>query len=131
MRVNFNDPNPGIWVNVDDKKPEEGRICLRVMNDDKLKELERNHTKPKKELFKGRIHESVETDWDSRDRDFWDYVIVDWEGIEAEDGNEIPCKAENKFFLMRKNPDFSTFISEMLDKLREQKAERKEAAEKN
>ena len=131
MKVNFDDPNPGIWLDIDENNPEEGRICLRVMSTAKERELDRKYSKKKSKVVKGRIHDTVDIDWPKRDREFWDYVIVDWENIRSENDVEIPATAENKLFLMEKNPDFQEFISDMLEKLREQKEERKKATEKN
>lgn len=131
MKVNFDKPNPGIWLDIDENNPEEGRICLRVMNLSKERDLERKYSKKKSKVVKGRILESTETDWPKRNREFWDYVIVDWENMISENGKEIPATAENKLILMDENPDFQEFVSDMLDKLKEQKEERRKAIEKN
>jgi hypothetical protein len=39
----------------------------------------------------------------------WDHAIMEWEGIQDKNGNEIPCTVENKLKLMNV-PQFARFV---------------------
>ena len=39
MKLNIEDLNPGTWFYFDDTNPKEGRICLRIVNQQKRTEI--------------------------------------------------------------------------------------------
>lgn len=127
MRFNMADLNPAVWVDIDEGRPEEGALCLRVLNGKKLEALRKKHLK--KVQKRGVITE--ELDAEAYDREMWDYCIHDWKGIEDADGTPIPCTAENKLKLMSESPEFCKLVSGLLNDLEAIKAKRDEDAEKN
>jgi hypothetical protein len=123
MRFDFQTPNPGIWFFFDESNPEKGKICLRHLNDSKRREIQKQIKKnpPKRnQLFampdKDEILESRLT---------WDYCITDWENVQDEHGNDIPCNIDTKSSLMDNSPYFSEIVLALLKKLDEEYEERR------
>ena len=48
MKLNLKDLNPGTWFKFDEKDPESGSICLRVLNSGKLAEIRDKTIKDRK-----------------------------------------------------------------------------------
>lgn len=127
MRFDLNNLNPGTWLDIDESKPEDGAICLRVLNDDTRRKLHKKHTSRK--FVRGRqIEELSEPTFYAA---MWDYCILDWKGICDADGKPIPCTAANKALLMAESPVFTNIVSGLLDQLNIEAAQRAEEAEKN
>jgi hypothetical protein len=131
MRIATNDLNPGIWIELNPEKPELGRLCLRPASAEFLDELHKKHTK-KKTVYR-RHQPAVEevTDEAAYKRDLWDYSIVDWEGIQDQDGEDIPCTTEWKARLIMESPLFLRYYSRCLARVEELMEERAEAEEGN
>lgn len=108
MKINFNDPNPGTWFNLD----EDTAICIRVANERFTKELEKI---PK----------------DKKDAETWDYCIVDWKNLLDEDGQEISCTRENKIKLMTESVDFMMTVVYLIKEITNRITKRQEELEKN
>jgi hypothetical protein len=53
------------------------------------------------------------------DAEFWDYVIVDWNNVEDENG-PIHCTSEHKDHLMKTSPMFVGFVNKFLTELNEE-----------
>ena len=133
MKINRN--NPGVWFDLPDDEPEadegKSRICLRVCNAEILETIN-DQTIKKREVFKkGQFHDRVEVDEKLRNRLLWDYSIVDWVGIQDENGVDIPCDTDTKVALMTGSPVFVQIVSERLDVLRERNEELARVSEKN
>lgn len=60
----------------------------------------------------------------------WDYQIVNWYIVDA-DNNEIPCTKENKLIMMTESVDFADFIVQSLNKLAKDTKLQREKSEKN
>lgn len=131
MKFNLKDPNPGAWFDLVEGKPEEGRICLRQLNHDAARALEKQTTKRQVEYKKGQRFEYTDSDPDLYTELLWDYCILDWQGIEDEKGKPIPCTRENKVVLMRGSLEFQRMVAEGLDRLSADFEERKKALRKN
>ncbi|WP_432736111.1 hypothetical protein [Maridesulfovibrio sp. FT414] len=131
MKFNLENLNPGTWFNFDDSNPESGRICVRRLNAATGKRLSRECTSTVRKFSKGKPYEVSEFNEDQFDLRFYDYVIVDWEGVEDENGTPIPCTAENKKVLAQESIFFQGLIAEAMEKLEIEQAEKEEAAEKN
>lgn len=132
MKFNIKNLNPGHWFYFDDNKPEEGRICLRVCPENKLKEIIKATSETVVKMHNGNPYETTKRNETEADKMLWDYVIVSWEGLTDVDGEtEIPCTAENKHLLMAGDPFFSEFVSKRLEALKRMDFKRREGLEKN
>lgn len=61
-----------------------------------------------------------------------DSIIKRWEGIQDEDGKDLPCTKQNKILLYESNPEIiDEFLLPELDKILEKEKKAKEKAEKN
>jgi hypothetical protein len=127
MRFDLKDLNPGTWMDVDDAKPEEGALCLRVLNSETRSTLHKKHTSRKN--VRGRIIE--ELDEAAFDSGMWDYCIMDWKGICDAAGKPIPCTKETKAKLMAQSPVFARLVAGLLEQLNAMSTEQAEDARKN
>lgn len=127
MKFNLSDLNPGTTFDVGDG----ASITLRLCNGAALDEIYRS-TSTRREVWK-RGNRTVETEVDEARRSemIWDYSIVEWSGIEDEEGKPIPCTADNKATLMNGSLVFSRMVNGLLDQLIEQADEAARALEKN
>jgi len=132
MKINLNEPNPGVffrWPNA--KTDEEGGITLRALNIEALTAID-DATTTKKKKFRGHTpYDDVKVDEKRREELIWDYCIVDWENLQDENGKDIPCTLENKVMLMRTQFQFSVFVADCLDQLTEFAEGQKETELKN
>lgn len=125
MKFNLEELNPGTWFDLGD----DARICLRVSNKDLLSAINKKATKQK---WDKRARQMVtETDDELSFEMLHDYCVVDWEGIEDENGKPIECAKENKVALLSKSPLFLQLVSDCLKQLNEEMEERREQAQKN
>ena len=102
--------NTGKKFYFDKGNPDEGWVIIRVASPQILEQIE--------------LDNPIEQDKNER---LWDYVIVDWENVEDDDG-KVECTRENKVNLMRTSPVFLAFVNKFLNSLN---AEYKEILEKN
>jgi len=65
--------------------------------------------------------------FDGLEVDKIDAVIKEWEGIEDEDGNSVPCNKRNKIALYEERPDIVDFAFTELHKRIDEREKNKEA----
>jgi hypothetical protein len=132
MKFNLKDLNPGAKFYFDENDPAKGSITLRALNMEALDAIRAKTTKRRVEYVHGRRHEVVEPDESIMRADLtWAYVIQDWEGIEDENGQPIPCTDENKAALMRGSLVFFRIVSDFLEQLDADMQAKVEAERKN
>lgn len=131
MKFNMNDLNPGAKFYFDENDPAKGSITLRALNMEALDNIRAKTVKRRAEYVNGQRHEVFETDESMRADLTWAYVIQDWEGIEDENGQPIPCTDENKAALMRGSLVFSRIVSDFLARLDADMQAKAEAERKN
>ena len=119
-----NDPNPGAWFKFDERDPDSGEILIRAMNQVKRSEVQRKCVKNKTEYKHGQRFEFTNTDDDLFSEMLWDYVIVDWNNLEDDDGKPLVCDRKTKLKLMLENVGFSQFVSNCLSILTREEEER-------
>jgi len=109
----------GSWFNFDDDDPDSGRICIRSLDGLKDREFKKECTEKKVEYQnKGQFrHEFEVFDSEKYHELMMDYCIIDWEGLEDDDGNPLECNRKNKVELPLANPGFSVFIAQCLSKV--------------
>lgn len=132
MKVNIEEPNPGIffpWPGA--KTDKDGGITIHALTNEMLSEIDSLTTK-KKRKFRGNVpYDDITIDEKRREELMWDYCIISWENLQDNNGKELPCTAENKTFLMRKDFKFSIFVADCIDQLIEFVGEQKETERKN
>ena len=121
----------GKWFELEDG----GRICLKNMTADDLKEIRKQTVKKRVDFKKvdgtpGRF-EYEEVDRDLENVLFWEKVIVDWENFFDAKKKPIPCTKENKLLLMGRSQKFIRIVTDFLKVLTDHDAEQAERAEKN
>ena len=131
MKFNLKDLNPGSWFYFDETDAESGKICLRVLNAEKLAEIRDKTMQTKVEYRGDNRYEYSDIDHSGRDRIIWDYCIVDWQGLIDDDEQPIECTTENKIKLMNGHVGFSGFVEKCLEKLNRQNERYAEFSEKN
>lgn len=131
MKFNLKDLNPGAKFYFDENDPAKGSITLRALNMEALDNIRAKTVKRRAEYVNGQRHEVFETDESMRADLTWAYVIQDWEGIEDENGQPIPCTDENKAALMRGSLLFSRLVSDFLARLDADMQAKAEAERKN
>ena len=125
------DSDVGKWFELEDG----GRICLKNMTADDLKEIRKQTVKKRVDFKKvdgtpGRF-EYEEVDRDLENVLFWEKVIVDWENFFDIKKKPIPCTKENKLLLMGRSQKFIKIVTDFLKVLTEDDSEQAERAEKN
>ena len=130
-QFNLSDPNPGIWFKFDDSNPESGEIALRPQNADQRAKTRKTAIKNRVEYNHGQRYEVQDIDEDLFSELIWDYSIADWSGLVDDKGKDIPCTAENKSFLMKNHIGFARFVSEKLEEISEEYADKLELENKN
>jgi len=123
--------NPGVWFKFDESDPDSGSICVRMCTPKKTKEIQKVTTKTKTEYRNGQRYTFTETDEDANSRLLWDYIIADWSGLEDNNGELIPCTAENKFSYMMENLRFFKFVMQCVSKLSDELSLERERVEGN
>lgn len=116
MRLNMANPNPGVWFDYPDD-PDKGRICLRLTDEDRREQIEEMTARKVRKTFRGGAYTDEEVNKKKRSELDWDYKIVDWENTKDENGVDIPCTTENKFFLIRNIPAFKFMVEGFLVEL--------------
>jgi hypothetical protein len=111
------DPNPGVWFSFDERDPDAGRICVRVINMAKREEIRKATTKKRVEYKNGGRFEVLDFDEDKFSEMLWDYLIADWERLEDDAGIAIECTKENKIKLVREHVGFQAFVNVCIEKI--------------
>jgi len=125
------DPNPGVWFKFDESDPESGEIRIRAMNNEQRKVLQKACNKKRVEYKHGQRFEVIDSKDDKFSEMLWDYCIVEWNGLEDDEGGPILCGPETKAALMQKNVGFSQFVGKCLEPLSEEEEDRVARIEKN
>ena len=115
--------------------PDGGRIRLKNLTADDLKEIRKKTVKKRVDFKKvegtpGRF-EYEDVDRDLENVLFWEKVIVDWENFFDGKEQPIPCTKENKLLLMGRSQKFIKIVTDFLKVLTEDDSEQAERAEKN
>ena len=128
MRFDLDNLNPPAWfIHPDDS---EARLFLRSCPFAVMQDIRKQTTRLRVEYKRNVRHEFEEIDTDKQNQLMWDYMIVDWQGIDNGD-EPIPCTTENKIKLLEASPIFLRWFNECVEQLEFDNAERKESAEKN
>jgi len=125
------DPNPGVWFKFDDTDPESGEICIRAMNNEQRKKVQKVCNKKRVEYKHGGRWDIIDPDEDRFSEMLWDYCIVEWRDLTEDDGTPYTCDSETKTRLMQTNVGFAQFVGKCLELLGEQEEERVARIEKN
>ena len=131
MKLNLENLNPGVKFLIDESRPTEGSVTLRMLDAKAAKEHRAASTKTRTEYHKGVRNVVKEVDEATASALFWDYVIVSWDGITDEKGKPIPCTKEMKSKLVGESPDFAKVINEKYELLTEGATAAAEEAAKN
>jgi len=110
-------------------------VELKTLADSELRDIRKQVAKKKAEYKNvGRTgaqrFEYVDVDDEKLADAITTRCIANWYLLDAE-GEEIPCTDENKLLLTGHSPEFSSFISESLEKLKKDKEEKTKEEEKN
>jgi len=131
MKIDLDNLNPGVFFLFDEDNEKEGGATIRLANGEILSKIdEKCITKKTKMTRRGSVEE-VKENKDLRNEMLWDYVIVDWKGVEDLKGKEIPCTKANKVKLMKGSVKFSSFVGNCIDQLNEDFESYEEDLEKN
>ena len=115
MKIDLENPNPGVTFYFNGKDKGEGYITLRVLSNEKLEEIT-NRCRIKRVEVKGNPPTRFEyldfkTGGEAKEFELtWDYCIADWSQVIDAKDKEIPCTPENKVTLMRSAPKFSSYV---------------------
>lgn len=129
--IDISDKTAGYWFDLEGG----GRVQLRPMNIDALKDVRKQTVKRKVEYkrVEGRAErfEVEDINEDLQSELFWDYVIMSWENLLDAAEKPIPCTKENKMLLLTRSTKFVTIINEALRKIADDENIKMEKAEKN
>lgn len=102
-------------------------ITARIIPMQQATELRRKHTRSKNVLG------AVSDDFDQKSYavDFWDATIVDWSGIQDEDGTPIPCIRANKYEMVSRYAEIALRINADIEAAMARTFEADKEAEKN
>ncbi len=133
MRVDTKDLNPGVFFPFDEEEDDEspGGITIRLANGEILDVINKKCTAKKVVFRRGQRHEVIEEDEKRRSELLWEYVIMDWTGLDDEEGVPIPCTKDNKVLLMRGSVKIASFVGNCVEKLTEDSELYDEVLEKN
>lgn len=116
----------GIWVNFGDGIRIKVRRFKSKASQDARKELEKPLTA---EIRRGPLEEKVQEDL--LIRQMAKAIIVDWEGVTDEDGEELDCTFDTKYQILKALPEFRDDIAAIALDRDSFKAALDEDAEKN
>ncbi len=133
MRVDTENLNPGVFFPFDEEEDDEtpGGVTIRLANGEVLDTINKKCTKKRVEFRRGQRFEVIDEDEARRSELLWDYVIMDWRGLDDSEGVPIPCTKENKVNLMRGSVKIATFVGNCVEKLTEDSELYDEELEKN
>jgi hypothetical protein len=125
------DPNPGVWFKFDENDPDSGEIKIRVVNATRRNEIQKACNRKRVEYKNGQRFEVSDMNDDLFSQMLWEYAIVDWNGLEDDDGKTLVCTNETKLFLMQNHVGFAQFIGKCMEKLGEEEENRVAIIKKN
>lgn len=116
----------GVWIEMG----EGGAIKVARMGNPSYSKKFQKLTKPykqaiRRETLSDEIAERILVD------SMAEHILLDWKGIEDENGNEIPYSLETAKKLLSDLKDFRNYISEMATSIENFKEEEDEGTEKN
>jgi hypothetical protein len=116
----------GVWVELG----EGGSIKVARMNNDKYRAMMRQVSKPyRRQLQLGVLDEEVARDLVNKCMAAC--VLLDWEGIEDDEGKAIKHSEEKALELLRDVPDFRAVVLEVASEMETFRAVEQEADEGN
>jgi hypothetical protein len=130
MDFNLNDLNPGAEFFFDEKDKSKGSVTLRACPPDAMKKITKITDSIKIKYHRGQRHEVAKRDEKKFDKLFWDYVILDWQGV-TDNGKPLKCNVANKVKLVCGSVVFAEFVADSLEQLGFDQVEKNKAAEKN
>ena len=136
MKIDLENPNPGVTFFFNEVDKSEGFIVLRVLNNQKLEEIT-NRCRTKRVEVKGSPptrFEYLDFKKGGEEKEFeltWDYCIREWGQIVDAKEVEIPCTAENKVVLMRTSPPFSSYVMKCIRTINAEEEKHEEDLEGN
>ena len=89
------------WFEIDDVE-----VCIRPIPAGELMRIQRKYTKRK--LIGGELHE--ETDAVKLTQELFTRCVVDWKGLEDEEGKPLPCNEETKKVVAELNSSFASEV---------------------
>lgn len=131
MKFDLENLNPGVFFPFDEFENAGDGVEIRLASAEIMEIINKKCTKKRVEFRRGQRYEVIEEDEKKRSNMLWDYVILNWKGLEDQEGNPIECTTENKIKLMRGSVKFSGFIGDCIEKLSESSSNLKEESEKN
>jgi len=134
MRINLDELNPGVFFTWPGE-PEDSKkgITVRPLSGSAIKLINKQTLISSKIKFtkKGQQYTDEIYNEAKKEELIADYCIVDWKGLEGEDGKAIPCTAENKSKIMNEHPLLMEFVTDKIDSITEFQAEKEDAEAKN
>jgi len=136
MKIDLENPNPGVTFFFNEVDKSEGFIVLRVLNNQKLEEIT-NRCRTKRVEVKGSPptrFEYLDFKKGGEEKEFeltWDYCIREWGQVVDAKEVEIPCTAENKVVLMRTSPPFSSYVMKCIRTINAEEEKHEEDLEGN
>lgn len=134
MKLNMNNLNPGTFFPWDgEPKNSKNGITVRELSSGELKRINKATFKKNIVMYdrKGTPYNEPVYDEEKQDEMIYDYSIVNWTGLEDDDGKPIPCNTKNKYALMSEVPAFMMFVTECIKQVSTVAKDTEEAAEKN
>ena len=126
---NFSSKNEGTWFFFDPDDESLGGTCLRELNPDEYKRIERLTVKHKKRVMRGVLVDDVKIDEKLASKLRWDYCITAWKVVSL-DGQVLECTTDNKVKMMNVS-DFVKHVADSLGELVETNNSLQEARVKN
>lgn len=136
MKIDLENPNPGVTFYFNDEDESEGHIVLRVLSGEVLESIT-NRCRTKRVEVKGSPptrFEYLDFKKGGEEKEFeltWDYCIQSWSQVVDAKGAEIPCTPENKVFLMKQSPQFSSYVMKCVREINLEAQQRDEDLEGN
>lgn len=96
----------GVWVDFGDGIKVKVRRFKSKASQDARKELEKPLTA---EIRRGPLEEKVQEDL--LIKQMAKAIIVDWKGVTDEDGEELDCDFESKYYILKQLPEFRDEIA--------------------
>lgn len=125
----FSSENVGTWFYFVPDNEELGGVCLRELNMEENRRIERMTVKHRKKIKRGVAFDDPEVDEKLASKMRWDFCITAWKEVEL-DGQPLECNAENKVKMMNVI-DFVKHVVGSLEKLVETNKTFEEARLKN
>jgi len=131
MIFDLDNLNPATKFHFDDTDESKGFVELRICTGDDLNDIYKRTETKKRDFKKGQRYEHTEVNEKKRNHEMWDFMIVNWGGIQGPDGKDIKCIRENKIKLMGQSIEFMSFVTERVSQLTDMKYDFDNELEKN